>query len=86
MSKYTLPEENDIANEAHALAFAIADMAHSIFAECGREDDFCIQYAEGLVFGGWNRITLTSQGWYAHKESCTPEFYAKFQEKFGKQS
>jgi hypothetical protein len=63
---------------------AVLEQAQSIFEECGYPKDFCVQCAKGLIFGGWNRITLTSKGWYAHKESCTPRFYAEFQKKFGR--
>lgn len=58
------------------MGLSMVDIAEVIFKACGYPKDFCHQ--TGTVFGGWNRIWLTSHGWVADRTSCTPEFLAKF--------
>ena len=63
-------------------------MALNIFEECEAPDDFCIQDSgpgmrECIVFGGWNRLTLSDDGWSVSVSHCTPRFVKLFNEKFG---
>lgn len=66
------------------IAESVQDMARLIFEQCGDPDDYCVQSAswDCIIFGGWNRIKLTSKGWEIFESHCRPEFIAKFKEKF----
>lgn len=66
--------------ESQLIGEAVWLEAAEIFSHCGRPDDFCVQVAESLIFGGWNRIRLTKHGWVAFADSCSPEFLEKFAE------
>jgi hypothetical protein len=61
------------------MSLHVQEIALYIFQACGAEDDYCHQ--TGLVFGGTNRIVLTSWGWRAHKSHCTERFLKEFTEK-----
>ena len=62
------------------VGFEVFEQAQEIFEACGAGNDFA--YQSGLVFGGWNRIILTSQGWRADAAYCRPEFLQAFNEKY----
>jgi len=54
---------------------SIIEIAHSIFCDCGAEDDFCVQYAGGsIIFGGTNRLILGRRGWSVDRVACTDRF------------
>ena len=56
----------------------VADLAESIFAECGSRDDFGHQ--TGLVFGGLNRVILTARGFKMDRSYCSPRFKKRWDE------
>jgi hypothetical protein len=66
------------------VAEIVENMARWIFEECGDPEDYCVQSAswDCIIFGGWNRVKLTSKGWTLIEHNCRPEFIAKFKEKF----
>jgi hypothetical protein len=63
-------------NNYEEIGIEVYEQAQAIFADCKAENDFCHQ--TGLVFGGTNRIKLTSRGWIAEPEYCTPLFLMNF--------
>jgi hypothetical protein len=71
-----------------SLGKSLEVVAYMIFDACGDPDDYCVQTMnedgdEVVIFGGWNRVLFSSRGWSAIESHCRPDFYAKFQEKFG---
>jgi hypothetical protein len=75
--------EQDLLKIGSAVIF----MAQDIFEECGAADDFCIQNISQfgcVTFGGWNRISLTSNGWSASEYHCSPSFIEAFKKKMDK--
>lgn len=67
---------SSVDKEVWEMAEGVFDAAEIIFGECGAANDFCHQ--TGVVFGGTNRIVLTTKGWRADRSYCTPEFLEKF--------
>ena len=67
---------NDGQKVLEELGVDVHSVAEQIFDECGAADDFGHQ--TGLVFGGTNRIVLTSLGWRADRSVCTPGFLEAF--------
>jgi len=72
--------------EIEKVGMYVIDIAIGIFKECGKEEDFCIQYVGGssIVFGGWNRVILNSSGWSLSESHCSEEFINNFNKKFKK--
>ena len=70
------PTENDLIE----IGMDVFEHAADIFNTCGASDDFCRQ--TGLVFGGTNRVILSSQGWYADPLYCTERFMAEFRKNY----
>lgn len=58
------------------IGIEVWETAQEIFEACDAADDFCHQ--TGLVFGGTNRIKLTTRGWVAEESHCTEEFLTAF--------
>jgi hypothetical protein len=50
-----------------------------IFAQCEAQEDWCVQ--DKGVFGGWNRVCVNHQGWWASKSHCTKDFMEKLGER-----
>ncbi len=63
-------------NKYEEIGIEVYEQAQEIFEACDAGNDFCHQ--TGLVFGGWNRIKLTPQGWRAFRSDCTEQFLDKF--------
>ena len=68
-------------NQQETLGQEVEEIALCIFAACGAESDYCIQ--TGTVFGGTNRLILSTHGWRIDRGYCTPEFIAKFDAMMG---
>ena len=60
------------------MGLGVYETAQEIFEACDAGNDFCHQ--TGLVFGGTNRIKLTTRGWVAEESHCTEKFLAAFKE------
>ena len=48
-----------------------------IFAQCESTDDYT---AQGSCFGGYNRVLMGNDGWYAHTSHCTDGFLDNLRE------
>ena len=57
-----------------AIALAIS---FYIFAQCESTDDYT---AQGSCFGGYNRVLMGGDGWYAYKSHCTDRFLDNLKE------
>jgi hypothetical protein len=68
-------------NDYELIGIDVYEMAQEIFEACNAGNDFCHQ--TGLVFGGTNRIKLTTRGWVADRSYCTPQFLAAFDKEHG---
>jgi len=65
-------------NDLKDLGLKLAEVAYEIFCLCDAESDFCIQNAEGGVFGGVNRIIFNGQWWSCSTHHSSDEFVNKF--------
>jgi len=63
-------------NAYEDIGIEVYETAQRIFEACDAGNDFCHQ--TGLVFGGTNRIRLTTAGWIAEASHCTENFLNKF--------
>ena len=57
-----------------------AAISYYIFTQCEAQDDWGIDHNSG-VFGGWNRVSVSHEGWWASKSHCTKDFLEKLGER-----
>ena len=88
MSDRAVEISNSIINDDKypELIYSIVERAEEIFKECDEFGDFGVQYVSYncIVFGGFNRMIWTPNGFRLDESYCRKDFIEKFNQLKGK--